>query len=155
MKKRRNLTKSPFSRFSVTVFKTDTHQSSEWQESNLRDLGPKPIRGLGFCWFLTVFSRFYSGKEPLFVLFDTLVCAVSVRSKAIYGQFCGQKYLTWTRAGCTVAGGGLYYSIVPQILQEGWGLFSGYPIVQIYQLIWKSRRSDCGAVSKEKWFGRN
>ena len=39
------------------------------------------------------FYNFQVRKRAAFVLFDTLVCAVSVRSKAIYGQFCGQKYL--------------------------------------------------------------
>jgi len=43
------------------------------------------------------FYNFQVRKRVAFVLFDTLVCAASVRSEAIYGQFCGQKYLPRNR----------------------------------------------------------
>ena len=56
------------------------------------------------------FYNFQVRKRAAFVLFDTLVCAVSVRSEAIYGQFCDHKYLrgivrdAWSReVVCIVA----------------------------------------------------
>ena len=49
----------------------------------------------------------------------------------------------------------LYYSIVPRILQEVWGMLQSLILEQIYWYTWRSRCSDCGAVSKEKRFCRS
>ena len=59
---------------------------SEWRDSNSRHPAPKELLEL----FSNIFRSFLVPFIPEKILFRTLVSTVSVYSKAVYGQKCGQ-----------------------------------------------------------------
>ena len=59
---------------------------SKWRDSNSRHPAPKELLEL----FSNIFRSFLVPFIPEKLLFETLVSAVSVYSKAVYGQKCGQ-----------------------------------------------------------------